>query len=112
MIGLGMLDYTRSKDLIVIMSFLLQAIGGIGNGMSIPSTMALLSSYKEERALYIGYFELVAGLGALVGPLLGSSLYGAMGYKGPFLGLGILYLVPILIFAPRVTNLETKMMLI
>ena len=65
--------------------------------------MALLSSYKSERALYNGYFELVAGLGALVGPLLGSSLYGAMGYKGPFLGLGILYLVPILIFAPRIS---------
>ena len=112
MIGLGLLDYTRSKDLIVVYSFILQAIGGIGNGISIPSTMALLSSFKEERALYIGYFELVAGLGALVGPLLGSSLYGAIGYKGPFLGLGVLYLVPILIFAPRVTQLEAKMMLI
>ena len=92
------------------MSFILQAIGGVGNGISIPASMALLSSYKEQRAQFIGYFELIAGLGALVGPLLGSSLYQGMGYKGPFLGLGVIYLVPVLIFAPRIKNLEAKMM--
>ena len=74
--------------------------------MSIPASIAMLCSYKDERAYYIGYYELVAGLGALVGPILGSSLYGAMGYKGPFLGLGILYLVPVLIFLPRVAQIE------
>ena len=106
LIGLGLLDYTRNKDLIVIFSFILQAIGGIGNGMSIPASIAMLCSYKDERAYYIGYYELVAGLGALIGPILGSSLYGAMGYKGPFLGLGTLYLVPVLIFLPRVAQIE------
>ena len=110
MIGLGLLDYTRSKEVIVVGSFILQAIGGVGNGVMIPATMALLSSYKEHRAQFIGYFELIAGLGALVGPLLGSSLYQGMGYKGPFLGLGVIYLVPVLIFAPRIKNLEAKQM--
>lgn len=90
------------------MSFCLQVVGGIGNGVMIPATYAILSSYRQERARYIGYFELVAGLGSLVGPLLGSSLYGAFGYKGPFLGLGLLYLVPVLIFAPRVAHIEAK----
>ena len=76
--------------------------------MNIPATMALLSSFKDRREVYIGYFEAIAGLGALVGPLLGSAFYGVFGYVGPFFGIGLLYLFIILYFAPSKNRLELK----
>jgi len=50
-------------------------MGGIGNGINTPSTMAVLSSYKEDREIYIGFFEVCSGLGAVAGPLLGGFFY-------------------------------------
>jgi len=60
--------------------------------------MAILSSYKEKRELYIGYFELICGLGALVGPIIGSLFYSFLGYIGPFFGIGFFYLLMVAIF--------------
>lgn len=50
-------------------------IGGLGAGINSASTIAVLSSYKEERDIYIGIFEMACGLGILVGPLLGTALF-------------------------------------
>ena len=44
--------------------------GGIGNGLCTTSALAIISSYKEKRQVYIGYFEMVSGLGTLLGPCL------------------------------------------
>ena len=71
--------------------------------------MALLSSYPSDRATYIGYFELIAGLGALLGPLLGSFFYSIFGYKGPYFGIGLLYLICILFYAPHKRRLDLKL---
>ncbi len=46
----------------------------------------------------MSYFELIAGVGSLIGPLLGSGFYLAFGYVGPFFCLGSLYFVMIVIF--------------
>ena len=75
---------------IIVLSIVFQMIGGIGNGINNSASMALLSSYKDKREDYIGYFELCAGLGCLFGPLMGSIFYGIFGYLGPFLGLGLI----------------------
>lgn len=77
---------------------ILQIIGGIGNGINNSSSMALLSSYEDDRDDYIAYLEACGGLGALIGPMLGSVLYYIFGYKGPFLGIGLVYLIMVSIF--------------
>jgi len=48
--------------------------------------------------LYIGYFELICGLGALVGPIIGSLFYSFLGYTGPFFGIGFFYLIMVAVF--------------
>ena len=46
----------------------------------------------------MSYFELISGLGSLIGPLLGSGFYYGLGYVGPFFCLGGLYLIMIIVF--------------
>jgi MFS family permease len=60
--------------------------------------MAVLSSYKDQREKYIGYFEVSAGLGALFGPLIGAVFYFFIGFKGPFLGIGLIYFIMVIVF--------------
>mmetsp|Transcript_17557 Transcript_17557/g.29631 ORF Transcript_17557/g.29631 Transcript_17557/m.29631 type:complete len:210 (+) Transcript_17557:438-1067(+) len=92
LVGLGMLDFLEDKRSIIQLSFFFQMIGGIGNGINTPSTIAVLSSHKAKRDLYIGYFEMCSGLGALFGPLLGVIFYHFGGYKAPFFFIGFFYL--------------------
>ena len=72
--------------------------GGIGNGINNSSSMALLSSYEEKRDDYISYLEICAGLGGILGPIVGGLLYHFFGYRGPFLGLGLNLLFIVLVF--------------
>ena len=68
----------------------------------------MLSSYKEERETYIGYFEVAAGLGALIGPLLGAMLYYFGGYQAPFLVIGLIYLAMVVYFKRLADKIETN----
>ena len=70
--------------------------------------MALLSSHKEQRDEFIGYFELIAGLSALVGPLLGSMFFWFLGFVGPFFVIGGFYAIAIFTFSFRKERLERK----
>lgn len=66
-------------------------------GLNHVSALAIVSSYNEEKILYVSYLEACLGLGALFGPLFGSLFHIAFGYRGPFFGLAILYSFIILI---------------
>lgn len=83
-------------------------VGGIGNGINTPCTIAVLSSYKEKREIYIGYFELCSGLGALLGPLLGSFFYFYGGFKAPFFTIGFTYLVMVFVFWKRSCSIRRE----
>ena len=73
------------------MSFTFQIIGGIGNGLTTTSALAIISSYKEDRQKFISYFEVISGLGTLMGPIIGSGFYMIGGYEAPFFGIGFIY---------------------
>lgn len=60
--------------------------------------MAVLSGYKEQKEIYIGYFEVTCGLGAFIGPLVGSMFYFLGGYKAPFFCVGFFYLLMVIVF--------------
>jgi MFS family permease len=67
-------------------SFIVQAIGGVGSGANSVASMALMIavSKREERDRNIGLFEAFVGLGFMTGPLVGSFLYTLGGYIMPF----------------------------
>lgn len=90
LVGFGLLYFFDNPYTIVYLSLIFQCIGGIGNGINNSAAMALLSSFKEQREEFIGYFEVCAGLGAIFGPFMGNILYALFGYLGPFFGLGVI----------------------
>ena len=75
------------------MSFIAQALGGLGCGMNNTAVMAMLSGLKdEEREKSIGYLEVSNGIGILCGPLIGALLYNIGGYHFPFAVFALLYI--------------------
>ena len=54
--GLGGLYRIKDDETLIRCAFAFQAIGGIGNGISTSSIIAVLSSYKDKREKYIGIF--------------------------------------------------------
>ena len=66
--------------------------------MILPSTLAIVSCYKEKRQEYIGLIEICSGLGAICGPLFGATFYLLFGYMGPFECIGGIYCLFILYF--------------
>ena len=95
---MGCLDYLEDKGAIIRGAFFFQAIGGFGNGINTPSTVAVLSAYKDKRELYIGLFEIIGGLGALAGPIVGTFFYHIGGYKAPFFAIASIYLQMVIVF--------------
>ena len=78
--GLGIMDKITNNTFVITMSMVLQAIGGIGNGICATSALAIISSCKKNRQLYIGYWEIMSGLGTLAGPTIGAGFYELGGY--------------------------------
>ena len=73
----------------------LWAIESVCFSMVTPAEEALVSdlALKTDRGLAYGVYTAVAGLGAVVGPLLGGWLYGASGEASPFVAnAGLLWL--------------------
>lgn len=40
--------------------------------------------FPENRDIYIGYCQTAVGLGLLMGPVIGTSIYGFAGYQNTF----------------------------
>lgn len=76
-------------------SFIVQAIGGVGSGANSVASMALMIavSKKEERDRNIGLFEGFTGLGFMAGPLIGSFLFTVGGYIMPFAFSGLFFVL-------------------
>ena len=82
---LGMLEYTNSSKKFLIMSFIAQAIGGMGSGMTSTANLAIISSFSSvERDRFFGYVEACNGIGLLFGPICGAFLYSIGGFQLPF----------------------------
>lgn len=71
---IGMLDFGGKQETMII-SFCSRIIAGIGAGMSMTASSAILViEYPTEIDRVIGWFEASSGLGLLLGPVVGSLL--------------------------------------
>ena len=71
----------------LVLSFVAQVCGGVGQGFLTTTSIAILTStYTEERNKVMGLFETATGLGYLIGPLIGSGLYKFGGHLAAFYG--------------------------
>ena len=74
-------------------------MGGIGAGMNTTCAIAIITNhYPTEREFNLGVLEGGAGLGLLLGPMLGGTLYTFGGYITPFWTVGTIcvLLLPLL----------------
>jgi len=94
-VGLALITYIEDPDRFLRISFIVQAIGGIGSGANSVASMALMIavSKKEERDRNIGLFEAFSGLGFMTGPLFGSFLFTIGGYVMPFACSGSFFIL-------------------
>lgn len=77
-----------------IMSFLCRVIEGFGNGCLNSATSSIISfNYADNMGNLMGLTQTFTGLGMLAGPIFGSILYEAGGFKLPFFVTGALLFV-------------------
>ena len=76
----------EDPETFLALSFIAQAIGGVGSGINSVASMALVvkNSAKEDREMNIGFMEAFTGIGFLAGPLFGSFMFTLGGYVMPF----------------------------
>ncbi|WP_067619264.1 MFS transporter [Alicyclobacillus acidiphilus] len=76
---------------------------GLGNALFVATALAAIVSFsKNGTAKAVILYEAAIGLGISVGPLLGGEL-GAITWRGPFIGVGVLMAVALVflsIFMP------------
>ena len=93
---MGSVKYIEDTLLFIVLSFVGMTFGGLGTGLNSTTILAVLTSrFPEERESVMGMIEGATGIGFLLGPLIGSSLYSLGGYPAPFLtlfGLNLLLL--------------------
>jgi len=69
---------------------LMRLLQGIGSAMEETAAYAIIADVDAEHvSLYLGICEISTGLGYMVGPPLGGSLYSIGGFATPFMVLGL-----------------------
>jgi MFS family permease len=49
--------------------------------------------FSDDREKYLGMAEAIAGVGLMIGPVIGSFLYSRLGYLGTFLTFSCILLI-------------------
>lgn len=86
-IGLGLMGFSESVIVLLILISLLS----VGNGLSNTVTVSLLSQNvsKEEQGRVLGINQSLSALARFLGPVWGGFVYQFLGYKFPFITGGI-----------------------
>ena len=84
---------------------LLRCLQGAGSALSYTALLAFCAErFAKQLATVIGIQEAIAGVGFMVGPVIGGALFTLGGFPAPFvaMGIGLLAALPLLPFAlPR-----------
>ena len=79
-------------------------MGGFGAGCNTTVVFSLITSHFElQKQAMLGYVEAGIGVGLLLGPIVGSTLYEAGGFCCPFWTLGLAFMI----MYPLVDRLST-----
>eukprot|EP00357_Protocruzia_adherens_P021960 CAMPEP_0114989312 /NCGR_PEP_ID=MMETSP0216-20121206/10126_1 /TAXON_ID=223996 /ORGANISM="Protocruzia adherens, Strain Boccale" /LENGTH=392 /DNA_ID=CAMNT_0002352273 /DNA_START=71 /DNA_END=1246 /DNA_ORIENTATION=+ len=85
----GLLQFVEDDHSFIVFSLVLRLSLGVGSGITMTSTYAILSSlYPETLEEAMGHFQAAAGLGIMLGPLIGYVFYNLGGFFLPFAILG------------------------
>ena len=108
---LSIIDYQNWKSFyaaIVVTRFVM----GYADSLILTTSVSLLGSYfSDQKAKYFGLMEAACGLGLIVGPPIGSLMYGYFGFEGAFMifsGIILVNLVTCAIFLTSKLNLTQE----
>jgi MFS family permease len=108
---LSLIEYTEWKTFYAC-AMITRFIQGYGDGLVITTSFSLIGqNFAEEKAKYFGLVEASLGFGLIIGPPVGSFLYGKFGYAWAFYAVSILMFFNIIlciILIPNKLNRATE----
>ena len=85
----GFIENMSNRVNIIVLAFILRFVQGLSNATLLTSYFTIATNdYKEKKVEIIGWIEAMIGLGLVIGPIIGSTLYSAFGFKGTFFVYG------------------------
>ena len=94
----GFVSSMKQKWLFVLCSFLFRITTAVGAACSQTAIITILCVlHPDHVSLTFGILELAAGVGIMLGPLLGGVMYGIGGFKFPFIVIGAFVWIMLLI---------------
>ena len=101
-IGLAVLGFTSIGYILsqnVIQLILVRFLQGLGSGIVLPLSLAYVGDITPEgkEGSYIGYINIARMAGWGSGPLIGGVLMGIYGFDVPFILMGVLAFVALII---------------
>jgi len=112
MICFGFLDYMEDPIAYATLSFLCRFVEGFGNGcLNSGASSIIADEFEDNMGNLMGLTQTFTGLGMLSGPILGSLLFEAGGFKIPFFVTGsllFLLIVPVMAFITQKPAVEIR----
>ncbi len=91
----GFVKQMEGKATVIILSLLLRFIQGIASAIlntAAYSFASLIYPDPKKMESAISMLEATSGIGLIIGPIIGSSIYTAVGFKWTFVLLGAILL--------------------
>jgi len=90
-IAFGFLNYIENPHTFIIFSFIVRVVEAMGNSAFLTSSFSLVAErFPNTVATVFALVEMFFGMGLILGPTLGGTLYEFGGYTMPFVSLGSL----------------------
>jgi MFS family permease len=112
--ALGMLSYIPADNwvLFYVLSIVVRLVQGYGDSLVVTTQFSvIISVFSDEKLKYIGYSESAIGIGLMLGPGLGSFVFGFFGYAWAFYAFSVLLGLNLLImmfYLPKQLNYDKQ----
>lgn len=94
----GLLYYIPNNEVFISVTLITRLIQGCGAAIILVTGFAILASlYPNKITTVTALYQIGIRLGLTLGPLLGSFLYRALGFVGPFFTVATLSIPPMLL---------------
>lgn len=85
----GLLKLVSNDTLFFALAIVIRFVTGIADALVTVAVYSVVTyEYPKQREQYIGYTEAALGLGMMMGPVMGSMLFGTLRYEWTFITLG------------------------
>ena len=108
----GFIERLESKPVLLTLGCVLRFLQGTGSAFVQTTCYTIATNdFSEKQERLIGLLEAMAGLGLIVGPMIGSALYSFLGFEKTFFVYGsmiVILAVTIRLFIPERRNVAVK----